>query len=86
VGKEVVYAESGPDTIFIQLKTGLKKDDAQICVAYNMVWTALHEGKKINVIIDADAVKHISDQIGRKGFKSKIRFTGAFARVVSLST
>jgi hypothetical protein len=42
-------------TILFHLKTGLKHDDAQICVAYNEIWAALEEGLKVNVLIDADA-------------------------------
>ncbi|MBI5746464.1 MAG: hypothetical protein HZA13_05640 [Nitrospirae bacterium] len=45
-----------PKTILIHLKTSLKHDDAQICVAYNAIWAALEEGLKVNVLIDADAV------------------------------
>lgn len=44
------------ESILIHLKTGLKRDDAQICVAYNMIWTALDKGLKVDVLIDADAV------------------------------
>ncbi len=43
-------------TILFHLKTGLAHDDAQICVAYNMIWAALEDGLKVNVLIDADAV------------------------------
>ncbi|MBI3994802.1 MAG: hypothetical protein HY349_02365, partial [Nitrospirae bacterium] len=45
-----------PKTMLIHLKTSLKHDDAQICVAYNAVWAALQEGMKVNVLVDADAV------------------------------
>lgn len=45
-----------PKTILIHLKTSLKHDDAQICVAYNAIWAALEEGLRVNVLIDADAV------------------------------
>ena len=41
--------------MLVHLKTGLKHDDAQICVAYNMIWAALEEGLDVNVLIDADA-------------------------------
>ncbi len=43
-------------TILFHLKTGLKHDDAQICVAYNEIWAALEEGLKVNVLVDADAI------------------------------
>jgi len=44
------------ETMLIHLKTGLKHNDAQICVAYNVIWAALEEQTKVNVLIDADAV------------------------------
>lgn len=42
-------------TILFHLKTSLKHDDSQICVAYNMIWAALDEGLNVDVLIDADA-------------------------------
>ena len=48
-------AAEAPVMLF-HLKTGLKHDDAQICVAYNEIWAALEEGLKVNVLVDADAV------------------------------
>ena len=45
-----------PETFLIHLKTSLKKDDAQICVAYNVIWAALEEGYKVKVLVDADAI------------------------------
>ncbi|MFQ5736312.1 MAG: hypothetical protein ACE5GY_05545 [Thermodesulfobacteriota bacterium] len=44
------------NTVLVHLKTGLKHDDAQICVAYNMIWAALDRGLKVKVLVDADAV------------------------------
>lgn len=44
------------EAIFFHLKTSLKHDDAQLCVAYNQIWTALEEGLSVTVLIDADAV------------------------------
>ena len=44
------------ETFLVHLKTGLKSDDAQICVAYNIMWAALEEGKKVQVLVDADAI------------------------------
>jgi hypothetical protein len=44
------------ETYLIHLKTSLKKDDAQICVAYNVMWAALEEGFKVKVLVDADAI------------------------------
>ncbi len=45
-----------PETFLVHLKTSLKKDDAQICVAYNVVWAALEEGYKVKVLVDSDAI------------------------------
>jgi len=49
-------ASKGEKTFMVHLKTGLKKDDAQICVAYNIMWAALESGYKVNVLVDADAI------------------------------
>ena len=49
-------ADTVKEIFLVHLKTGLKKDDAQICVAYNIMWAALEEGKKVKVLIDADAI------------------------------
>ncbi len=38
-----LYAAEGKTMLF-HLKTSLKHDDAQICVAYNVIWAALAEG------------------------------------------
>ncbi len=51
-----VWSADEPKTLLIHLKTSLKRDDAQICVAYNAIWATLEEGLKVNVLIDADAV------------------------------
>ena len=45
-----------PETFLVHLKTSLKKDDAQICVAYNVIWAALEEGFDVKVLVDADAI------------------------------
>jgi len=50
-----VFAK-GKTSVLFHLKTGLKHDDAQICVAYNMIWAALEEGASVKVLIDADAI------------------------------
>ncbi len=47
---------AGNETFLIHLKTSLKKDDAQICVAYNMMWAALAEGFQVKVLVDSDAI------------------------------
>ena len=55
IGSLCAAAEDGK-TVLFHLKTGLKHDDAQICVAYNMIWAALDDGMDVDVLIDADAV------------------------------
>lgn len=50
------FAGEEGDIFLVHLKTSLKKDDAQICVAYNVIWAALVEGKNVKVLVDADAV------------------------------
>ncbi len=47
---------SDEEVFLVHLKTSLKRDDAQICVAYNIMWAALEEGKKVKVLVDADAI------------------------------
>ena len=59
-----LYAASD-DTMLFHLKTGLKHDDAQICVAYNAIWAALDEGLKVKVLVDADAINTF--KIGWRG-------------------
>jgi len=49
-------ASEEKETFLIHLKTSLEKDDAQICVAYNVMWAALEEGHKVKVLVDADAI------------------------------
>ncbi len=64
----VFGAAQDQESILIHLKTGLKHDDAQICVAYNMIWVALDKGLKVDVLIDADAVNTF--KIGWRGKNS----------------
>ncbi len=52
-------------SILFHLKTGLNHDDAQICVAYNMIWAALAEGASVKVLVDADAINTF--KIGWRG-------------------
>ena len=52
----VVSEEQKEEIMLVHLKTSLKRDDAQICVAYNIIWAALEEDMKVEVLIDADAV------------------------------
>ncbi len=56
VSVDLSRAEVEGETILFHLKTSLKHDDAQLCVAYNVIWAALDDGLKVNVLIDADAV------------------------------
>jgi len=42
--------------LFVHLKTSLKKDDSQICVAYNIIWAALRDGLQVDVLVDADGI------------------------------
>ena len=58
-------ADGDKEVFLVHLKTSLKKDDAQICVAYNIMWAALEEGKTVKVLIDADAINTF--KIGWKG-------------------
>ncbi|MBI4209157.1 MAG: hypothetical protein HY538_05550 [Deltaproteobacteria bacterium] len=44
-------------TVLIHLKTGLDLDDAQLCVAYNQIWAAAETGQRVQVLVDASAVK-----------------------------
>ena len=61
----IVNAAEEKDTFLIHLKTSLQKDDAQICVAYNMMWAALDEGYDVKVLVDADAIN--TYKIGWRG-------------------
>ncbi len=52
----ISLAEENQEIFLVHLKTSLKRDDAQICVAYNIMWAALEEGFKVKVLVDADAI------------------------------
>lgn len=52
----ISLADENQEVFLVHLKTSLKRDDAQICVAYNMMWAALEEGFKVKVLVDADAI------------------------------
>ena len=60
-----LLASEENETFLIHLKTSLKKDDAQICVAYNIMWAALDEGFNVKVLVDADAIN--TYKIGWRG-------------------
>lgn len=51
-----LFGSEGKKTFLIHLKTGLKQDDAQICVAYNEIWAATEKEFSVDVLIDASAV------------------------------
>lgn len=70
VTKTNIKAEEN-GTILFHLKTSLKHDDAQLCVAYNVIWAALKEGLNVDVLIDADAVNTY-----KIGWKGKDKFEG----------
>jgi hypothetical protein len=61
----ISMADAGNEVFLVHLKTSLKKDDAQICVAYNIMWAALEAGKTVKVLIDADAINTF--KVGWKG-------------------
>ena len=58
-------------TMLIHIKTDLDEDDAQICVAYNVIWAAIESGSKVNVLIDASAVNTY-----KKGWRGKDSLEG----------
>lgn len=57
--------------VLIHVKTQLKIDDAQICVAYNEIWAALNKGFDVDVLIDASAVNTY-----KKGWKGTDKLEG----------
>ena len=59
-------------TLLVHMKTDLAKDDAQICVAYNVIWAAIEKGYKVNVLIDASAVNTY-----KKGWRGKNKLEGS---------
>ena len=59
------------NTLLVHVKTDLKKDDAQVCVAYNVIWAAIEDGLKVNVLIDASAVNTY-----KKGWRGKDKLEG----------
>jgi hypothetical protein len=50
-----VFSQNKP-VFVVHLKTALGKDDAQICVAYNVIWAALDKGYDVRVLVDASAI------------------------------
>ena len=58
--KEVNAAHQG-ERVLVHMKSGLKPDDAQPCVAFNMVLGFVRSGYEVDVLIDAAAT---SDFLG----------------------
>jgi len=52
----MVAVSANQEVFLVHLKTSLKQDDAQICVAYNIIWAAVEEGYNVKVLVDADAI------------------------------
>lgn len=83
---------AGQGTFLVHLKTSLKKDDAQICVAYNVIWAALEEGYKVKVLVDADAINTFKtgwrgrDDIEKFKIPERLRVALAGQFSVSLDT
>ncbi|RMG73693.1 MAG: hypothetical protein D6710_02900, partial [Nitrospirae bacterium] len=50
-----VFSQNRP-VFLVHLKTALSKDDAQLCVAYNVIWAALEKGYDVRVLVDASAI------------------------------
>ncbi len=79
------------ETFLVHLKTSLKKDDAQICVAYNVIWAALEEGFDVKVLVDADAINTFKvgwfgkDDIEKYKIPERLRKTLADQFEVSLN-
>jgi len=80
------------ETFLVHLKTSLKKDDAQICVAYNVIWAALEEGFTVKVLVDADAINTFKvgwfgkDDIEKYKIPERLRVALAEQFSVSLDT
>ena len=84
-----VPSSAARQTFLVHLKTSLKKDDAQICVAYNVIWAALEEGYNVKVLVDADAINTF--KVGWRGkddiekFKIPERLRAALAEQFSVA-
>jgi|GEM_PF-628387 len=86
---DVSRSISSGQSILFHIKTSLKHDDAQICVAYNVIWASINKGLDVKVLIDADAVNTYkfnffgSDKLG--GYKLPTNLRNALATQFSLS-
>jgi hypothetical protein len=56
-----------PTPLVLHVKTALREDDAQICVAPNLAWAALSEGRPVKMVFDASAVQSIAKDYGWRG-------------------
>lgn len=87
-----VLSVAGQETFLVHLKTSLKKDDAQICVAYNVIWAALEEGFDVKVLVDADAINTFKvgwfgkDDIEKFRIQERLRIALGEQFSVSLNT
>lgn len=54
--------------IVLHVKTALREDDAQICVAPNLAWAALVEGRPVTMVFHASAVQSIAKGYGWTGW------------------
>jgi hypothetical protein len=50
--------------LVLHVKTALSEDDAQICVAPNLAWAALAEGRSVTIVFDASALTSIAKNYG----------------------
>jgi len=78
-----VYAESSKDSFLIHVKTDLSKDDAQICVAYNIIQGAVDQGYEVSVLIDASAVYTYKKKRGGMDKLSKYKIPDNLKRELS---
>lgn len=64
---QTTYAESSADSsgrkhYLFHIKTSLKQDDAQICVAPNLAWAALEAGHRVTLLFDGSAVTSVRNK------------------------
>ncbi len=51
--------------VTFHMKTGLRQDDSQICVGFNIIYAALEAGADVAVLFDAAAVLDLKDEQSR---------------------
>lgn len=59
-------AETRP--LLLHVKTALSVDDAQICVAPNVAWAALAQGRPVTIVFDGSAVTSLAIGLGWRGW------------------